>query len=479
MSTNLTTILEPINNHSNHSNNIPIYERLNKTPIGNKRNNIRRSRSKSYDELPIIDPLISAKITKQFEYIQDAYRSIPITNNNSLNNSTSTSNSNRRKSIIRKLSNDDINVGNRIINENETIRSKSTIRSTNIDSNNNKNNNNTTIAPPPNNNNNNNNRPHTQPIPRHTLHRGYSKDDNDIPSNTINTSIIDTNISPQMIPIPPSPLRPVPPPRRIGTENSSRVLKRGMSKDDSDIPTTSSSSSTSPSRRITNKITTTTTTGSSSSSTSTYRSPRKQWITSKNPNQQQQSLSSTTTSTTTTGSNNPTLEPPSLILERPKLYWRQRMSSLFYVFLHNLSPVQSNSVLPDSFTSYYFEIIPTDVDHNYEFERIYVSLSTLIQMKSKEFTAIIEARPRSITSKPYASRDEIERVGKIKQEIKQKMLIETAAEYCVDNLDIVTEESNDNKIHLTLNRYHGKITYFFRFLFNIIIQYYYLILYYL
>ena len=79
-------------------------------------------------------------------------------------------------------------------------------------------------------------------------------------------------------------------------------------------------------------------------------------------------------------------------------------------------------------------------------------------MKSKEFNAIIEARPRSITSKPYAKKEEIERIGKIKQEIKQKMLIETAAEYCADNLDIVTEEitQHDEKVHLILNRYHGE-----------------------
>ena len=97
-----------------------------------------------------------------------------------------------------------------------------------------------------------------------------------------------------------------------------------------------------------------------------------------------------------------------------------------------------------------------DVDKKFEFERVYVSLATLLQMKSKEFNAIIEARPRSITSAPYATREEIERVGKIKQEIKQKMLIETAAEYCADNLDIIAEEFSDEKIHLILKRYHGQ-----------------------
>jgi hypothetical protein len=89
------------------------------------------------------------------------------------------------------------------------------------------------------------------------------------------------------------------------------------------------------------------------------------------------------------------------------------------------------------------------------FDRIYVSVATLMQMKAKEFNAIIEARPRSITTKPYASKEEIQRVNQIKKEEKFKMLIETCADYCAENLDISLEESNEKHISLILRRYHG------------------------
>jgi hypothetical protein len=107
-------------------------------------------------------------------------------------------------------------------------------------------------------------------------------------------------------------------------------------------------------------------------------------------------------------------------------------------------------------SSSYFEIIPTDVEKKgLTFGRIYVSIATLVQMKAKEFDAIIETRPRSVTAKPYASREEIQRINQMKKEEKFKMLIETCADYCVDNLDISQEESSPQHIALILRRYHG------------------------
>jgi hypothetical protein len=59
------------------SGTIPIHERLNQAKIGNRRTPIRRTRSKSLDHLPAIDPIANAKITKQLEHIQEAYKASP------------------------------------------------------------------------------------------------------------------------------------------------------------------------------------------------------------------------------------------------------------------------------------------------------------------------------------------------------------------------------------------------------------------
>ena len=174
---------------TNTPSSLPVYERLNKTPIGHKRGQITRMKSKSFDELPLIDPLVSAHITKQFEFLQEEYSSVS---------------RNRRKSLLRKTSNDDINVG-RIVtsSDSEITRPRSTLRPTIHQANLNTgiSSNKVEISSP---------RPHTQPIQKRTLHRGYSKDDNDIPSTTTTTMTTtnnnnnnNNNTSIGMIPHPP------------------------------------------------------------------------------------------------------------------------------------------------------------------------------------------------------------------------------------------------------------------------------------
>jgi hypothetical protein len=377
-----------------------IHDRLSKTKIGNRRAPIRRTRSRSVDQLPEIDPIASAKITKQFALLQEAYQASP-----PLTPSLKPPNGERRRSLLKKPSQDDIIVGT-------SSRPRSTIRPTapssqTIDS----------------------TRPHTQPS-RRLIQRVLSKDDHDLPTEK-------SIMFPQP---PPMPLQ-APSSGRRASQAPLRVLKRGQSKDDSELQNTVHLTA------------------------SAHRSPRKQWVAGKTPSVE-----------------NAPSDSPLLLCERPKLFWRQRISTSFLIYHHILSPLPTQDPPPSSplrpvppsssssssspppssssssndFSSSYFEIIPTDVEKKgLTFDRIYVSVATLMQMKAKEFNAIIEARPRSITTKPYASKEEIQRVNQIKKEEKFKMLIETCADYCAENLDISLEESNEKHISLILRRYHG------------------------
>jgi hypothetical protein len=380
-----------------NSGAVPIHERLNKAKIGNKRAIIRRTRSKSLDHLPAIDPVANAKIMKQFEHIQEAYKASPPVIPPSMTQAQY--GGEKRRSIVRKTSNDDIIVGT-----SATLRARSARRPSTVGD------------PGP-----------TARRPSRVLKRGQSKDDHDIP-----------NDRPKLSPQPPS-LQPCPPTSgRRGSMTPSRILKRGQSKDDSDLDRTVMLS------------------------TSHRPSPRKIWVSDKHPVENSFSPK----------------EYPYLLLERPKLFWRQRISTVFYVYHHmvpsssttetsdptstsssspsRISPTSSAASTPD-FTSSYLEIIPTDVERKgYQFERVYVSVATLIQMKSKEFNAIIESRPRSVTSRPYATREEIARVNQIKRDEKSKLLLETCADYCLENIDISAEESSQQHVVLILRKYHGK-----------------------
>lgn len=368
-----------------------IYDRLNKTKIGNKRGPIRRTRSKSLDHLPpVVDLSISTKIAKQFEHLQEAYKAAPPP---VILAPSQPPNSERRRSLLRKTSNDDILVGRSTI-----VRPRSTLRPSTVDS-----------TRPPNTN-----------RPTRILHRGLSKDDNDIPNDKLMVTAH-----------PPPLLQPTPPTAgRRGSMTPSRVLKRGQSKDDSELHNTGVFST-------------------------TQRSPRKVW-----------------TSTKADVIVGATIDCPHLLFERPKLFWRQRMSASFLVYHHILPPIvtsTANSTFPPSSSSpprsppanpdlscSYFEIIPIDAEKKgYQFDRVYVSVATLVQMKSKEFEAIIESRPRSITTKPYASKEEIARVNKMKREEKFKLLIDTCADYCIENIDVSQEDSTQERIVFILRKYHG------------------------